>query len=146
MANRSVPQITLTDKDVVRFLVKVSAADEHGCRRWLASLDSHGYGQFRLVPRTVKAHLASWAITCGAFPSGLEPDHLCNNRDCVEPGHLEWVTHEENCRRIALRSEICGAGLHRWDEQDAILRSGARECRPCRNARKTKRYHATGKR
>jgi HNH endonuclease len=129
--------------DIVRFYVKVDEPNANGCRLWNRSVDANGYGQFHLADRTVKAHLVAWAIERGEFPDGLEPDHTCNVRRCIAPIHVEWVTHEENVRRIALRSEFCRAGLHRWSEQVPLYRGDARECRPCRTSRRRIRYQAS---
>ena len=55
----SIGRIVLTDEDVARFVSKLALPDANCCRLWLASCDANGYGQFRLRPRTVKAHLDS---------------------------------------------------------------------------------------
>lgn len=108
---------------------------------WLRGLDANGYGQFRLGQRVVKSHQVSWQMAYGAPSPGLEPDHTCNIRSCVRPDHMDWVTHEENARRVAERSDACRRG-HRWDEQDPIIHPNGRECRICRNATKRSHYHA----
>jgi hypothetical protein len=141
-----IPALVLTDRDAMRFRVKVDPPDPNGCRLWNKSTDANGYGQFRLGPRVVKAHLVAWALTGQPFPLGLEPDHTCNIRRCTATEHLEWVTHQENNRRIGVRSERCRSGLHRWDEQIPIMNDDGRECRLCRNAGKRARYLATGRR
>lgn len=138
----SVGRIVLSERDARRFYAKVGLPDGTGCQQWLASPDANGYGQFHLAGRTVKAHLVSWHLAYGEFPAaGLELDHTCNVRSCVRADHLEWVTHAENNRRIAARSERCRAGLHRWEDQVPLLHGAGRECRPCRNERKRRDYH-----
>jgi hypothetical protein len=145
----TVGRIVLNAEATARFYSKLaSSADRNGCRLWMASTDANGYGQFAtprsLGRRTVKAHLVAWQLERGGFPQGLEPDHLCNVRRCTAVDHLEWVTHEENNRRITERATHCRSGRHRWDEQVPIARGRGRECRPCRNAGKRKRYAMTG--
>jgi hypothetical protein len=138
----AIGEIWLTERDEARFRAKVGVPNANGCMLWVKSTDTNGYGQFHLNQRTVKAHLVAWALAYGDFPSGLEPDHLCTVRHCTTPDHLEWVTHAENVRRIALRSEFCRAALHRWSEQVPLYRGDARECRLCRINRRRARYQA----
>lgn len=85
-----------------RFWAKVEKADGDGCWLWLASLDFDGYGQFRFGGRMVKAYAFAYVEAKGPIPAGLELDHLCRNRACVRPHHLEPVTHAENVRRGAM--------------------------------------------
>jgi hypothetical protein len=73
------------------------------CWIWTAALDTRGYGKFGTtvdhVPHLRMAHRVAWELVNGPFPEGLEPDHLCLNHGCVNPSHLEPVTHSENVRR-----------------------------------------------
>lgn len=82
------------------FWAKVVASE--GCWTWIAGLHSDGYGQFRGDTGTQLAHVFAWMEAYGSVPDGLELDHLCRNRACVRPDHLEPVTHAENVRRGAL--------------------------------------------
>jgi hypothetical protein len=77
-----------------------------GCWLWSRHLNTDGYGQKgdRRVMR--HAHIVYWERANGPVPDGLELDHLCRQRSCVNPAHLEPVTHLENIRRgIAARAE-----------------------------------------
>jgi HNH endonuclease len=138
--------LTLTDEDIRRFYAKLAPVRPDGCRYWTRSLDAGGYGQFSLRPRTVKAHLVAWHLERGPFPPELEPDHLCTVRHCTAVEHLEWVTHAENARRVAMRMTYCRAGLHRWDEQVPLRYGERRRCRLCVNSSKRTRYALTGRR
>lgn len=126
-----------------RFWNKVAPEpDERGCLLWLASLDAYGYGQFRLGNRVRKAHQVALELAGISVPKGMEPDHTCKVRACVNVEHLEIVTHAENNRRI-FDTDYCQAGLHRWDQQTPVAsrsKPGRRECRPCRLARRRQRH------
>jgi len=74
--------------------------DESGCWLWTASLNAGGYGQFASGSiGTRLAHRWRWEMENGPVPEGLELDHLCRVRHCVNPAHLEPVTRRENLLR-----------------------------------------------
>jgi len=101
------------------------------CWLWTGSVDEKGYGRFHDGDRPRKAHDLAYEYTRGPIPNGLEPDHLCRNRPCCNPAHLEAVTHEENCRRAKYAFDRCSQG-HLLPEPGL---NGRRVCRPCANAR-----------
>ena len=80
-----------------RHFVKGPAKD---CWPWLASLNHGGYGVFGGAPGrpTRNAHTAAYVFYVGPVPAGLEVDHVCGVRRCVNPAHLRVVTHSENLR------------------------------------------------
>lgn len=81
-----------------RFRSKVRV-ESNGCWVWTASL-SNGYGQYMLVTgKPVRAHRWAYEQFIGPVPKGLELDHLCRVPSCINPSHLEPVTHAENMRR-----------------------------------------------
>lgn len=84
-----------TDAD--RFWEKVNRTGL--CWEWTGCLTTQGYGQFRLDGRNEGAHRVAWTWFFGPIPEGREMDHLCRNRGCVRPSHLEPVTRKENTDR-----------------------------------------------
>lgn len=73
--------------------------DENGCWIWWGKPDAGGYGRLSINHRDAYAHRASYEHHVGPIPDGLTIDHLCRNRKCINPAHLEPVTLSENSRR-----------------------------------------------
>jgi hypothetical protein len=91
-------RVTLRGADPrLRFLQKVVRSDD--CLLWTGSLDTSGYGNFFMDGANILAHRASYLLFVGPFDQSLDIDHLCAVIRCVEPTHLEPVTHAENIRR-----------------------------------------------
>ena len=84
-----------------RFWPKVILS-QNGCWIWIAAADRLGYGRFWANGKLHLAHRFAYESIVGAIPDGLEPDHLCRAPACVNPEHLEPVTHGENLRRSPL--------------------------------------------
>lgn len=71
------------------------------CWGWTASLNAYGYAQFQRGKTMVRVHRVLYEELVGPVGDNLDLDHLCRNRACVNPAHLEPVSHGENCRRGA---------------------------------------------
>ncbi|GAA3948015.1 HNH endonuclease signature motif containing protein [Microbacterium soli] len=88
----------MNDSALNRWRSKIEKNDD-GCWIWAASLGGGGYGKFFFDGAYRSAHRWGWEALVGPIPTGLDLDHLCRNRRCVNPDHLEPVTHRENIRR-----------------------------------------------
>ena len=86
------------------------------------------------------AHRWAYEDKVGPIPEGLDIDHLCRVRACVNPGHLEPVTRAENIRRAAAAKNACPAG-HAYTEDNTYIRPGTvhRRCRECAKERDIQR-------
>jgi hypothetical protein len=117
-----------------RFWSKVSGADFTECWLWTAGLSiSGGYGQFGLNGRQLQAHRVAYELLIADIPDGLQIDHLCRVRACVNPWHLEPVTLLENARRGARATKSACANGHPFDADNTyIWRVGDRTTRRCR--------------
>ena len=83
-----------------RFWIKVHAEDGVACWRWLAAKSHDGYGRFRTSDRrTIIAHRMAYEMCVGPIPEKMTLDHLCRNRLCMNPAHMEVVTRGENTSR-----------------------------------------------
>ncbi len=124
-----------------RFDAKWESESNRGCWLWTASKFRNGYGQFYDGQRNTGAHQFSFEFFKGRVPAGLQIDHLCRTRHCVNPDHLEAVTCQENLLRsgdtIATKHAAkthCPQG-HLYDEDNTYHYRGTRGCLKCRRFR-----------
>ncbi len=116
-------------EDIDRFIMP---EPNTGCWLWIGPIDVHGYGRWAYRGVKVGAHRAVY----GPVLDGYELDHLCRVRRCVNPKHLEVVTHTVNVMRgqmpaaINARKATCLRGHNNWR-----LFKGRRYCRPCQAER-----------
>lgn len=97
-----------------------------------------GYGQFKTDGRRgaklSSPHRFAWEFFYGAIPDGYEVDHLCRNRACASPFHLEAVTVQENRKRRNDAITHCKNG-HEFNEANTSVRNNRRFCRVCNRER-----------
>jgi hypothetical protein len=89
----------ISKKGITQFWSHVDRKSDSECWNWTASKSSKGYGQFKINGKTIGAHVVSYFLLRGDYPKGLHLDHLCRNRACVNPTHLEPVTCKTNIQR-----------------------------------------------
>jgi hypothetical protein len=132
-------------------LAKHSESDpSSGCRVWKGKLNGNGYGVLVLKRRGERldllAHRLAYELERGRIGDGLEIDHLCRNRRCINTDHLEAVTKRVNVLRgdgptaRNARKTHCQNG-HPFDEANTMKRGQSRKCRIC-HAADSRRYRS----
>lgn len=154
-------ELTASDEDVPsrngrKGVVRVTVAERlerlsipepnSGCTLWLGSLDAGGYGKVKGVDTQAPqmAHRVAYETFVGPIPEGLQIDHLCRNRACINPQHLEPVTPLVNMQRsLAVRGRLtaCKRG-HPFDTENTYrTNKGGRVCRTCNLAHHRAKQH-----
>jgi hypothetical protein len=131
-----------------RFWKKVVVRLDTGCWEWNGS-KNQGYGQFQVHPKvSIRAHRFSYEMLVGPVPDGKELDHSCRNRSCVNPSHLEPLTHRENTLRgntIVAANAVkthCPYGHPLSGDNLIFYKNGSRHCRTCARASSRRVYWA----
>lgn len=109
------------------------------CWIFTGAIATSGYGRIGLGKATLQAHRAAYELFVGPIPDGKHIDHLCRNRLCCNPEHLEPVSQAENNRRAGAfrRSQQtrCSRGHELTQENSMLTTRGTRQCRECHNMR-----------
>lgn len=127
---------------LTRFWEKVDRRGPDECWEWRGGKYSNGYGRFTVGGTkrmwSYVAHRFAYEISVGPVDSALDLDHLCRNRSCVNPAHLEPVSRAENLRRAReFKAPVthCRHGHEYTPENTYVNPKGRRICRTCRRAR-----------
>jgi hypothetical protein len=138
-------------EDRIKANIKI---DSNGCWNWQLSKERGGYGKIKVAYKSKLAHRVSYEVFVGEIPNGLQLDHICKVRACVNPAHLEPVTAKENLHRSSLKElwaakkEVthCPQG-HKYTTANTLIKQNkwgndCRNCRTCHRERELTRYHA----
>jgi hypothetical protein len=119
--------------------------EEPGCWIWTAAMSNTGYGSIGVEGKTCHAHRIAYELWVGPIPEGAQIDHLCRERACVNPAHLEVVSAQENAKRglNGVLKTRCAQG-HPWTEEHIYHRpgSGKKMCGTCNRERSRARHRA----
>lgn len=116
------------------FWRKVEFSDD--CWLWTAGVNEAGYGRFHTggTPKVMYAHRYSYQLANGPIPEGMEINHVCRTRACVNPAHLQLIGVIEHRRLDARRADHCPQG-HVYDEANTYVEvtktSRKKKCRAC---------------
>jgi len=137
----------ISPEDLKRFYSKIKFNEETWCWDWVGTTLQRGYGHFKLKRKIWRSHRLSYLIHKGDLIEGLTLNHLCRNRKCCNPDHLEQITSKENIlcgesfSAVNKRKTHCKRG-HEFTEENTInLSRNRRECRKCRKLHDHNKYY-----
>ena len=132
----------MTDQERIEEALRVKITDS--CWLWTGCTNNDGYGSIRIGGKNVRAHRVSYYLFKGRIKKGLEIDHICRVRNCINPNHLRQITTKENI--------LAGVGAGAQNARKTHCPQGHeypprkpgkdRHCRPCNAKMKRDRYHA----
>jgi len=123
------PQATID-----RFWSGVSQPADSDCWEWTRGKNSSGYGRISIAYKNRLTHRVSYTLMVGPIPDGLTLDHLCRNKICVNPDHLEPVPSLVNVRRAKphlLDRDTCANGHAITPDSVYVFKSGKSSCKQC---------------
>lgn len=136
-APRSAPPRVLAGSLAERLDERTHVVDT-GCWEWTGAKISTGYGEIKVGGSPKLVHRLSYELHVAPIPDGMQIDHLCGNRLCLNPEHLEVVTRRENILRSSAPTAQnavkthCPRG-HLYDVANTYFRRDrhGRQCRAC---------------
>lgn len=133
--------VATTKKDYIER--RVSPEPNTGCWLWLGPTNHRGYGKIgktSIFRRDMQAHRGAYMAFVGLIPTGLEIDHKCNCRSCVNPDHLQPVTRQVNAKLIQSRDRRACRKGHAYTPENTYwdTKRGWRQCNICRDAAQAK--------
>lgn len=131
-----------------RLWSNIDVVDVDDCWVWKGATTVKEYGRLRVGGRKKLAYQYAYELVCGPVPDGLELDHLCRNRACCNPFHLEPTTHQENVLRGVAgltnnhqtKKTHCPSG-HPYSDTNTRKQDGQRRCIVCRREQGRSIYH-----
>jgi hypothetical protein len=137
---------------LTRFWSKVKTGNLEDCWEWIPKIKPGGYGHICFDGHRVGAHRFAYELLHGPIPEGLTIDHLCRNRICVNPAHMELVPNRINVLRgVGITAQEakkthCPQG-HVYDLFNTYYsKDGERHCRECDRERHRESYKTFGRR
>lgn len=125
-------------KDLARIFERIKIID-NGCWEWQGARSSTGYGNMTHQGKQLQPHRVAYELEKGFIPRGMHVDHVCQNRRCINPDHLEAVTPAENTRRGGMIQALlqrhesrthCDKG-HPLTPDNIAYREGPKRCLIC---------------
>lgn len=142
----------LTPRQRMGLFSRVHVNTTTGCWEWIGPLTGVGYSQISLGRSFFLAHRVMYTEFRGPIPGVLTIDHLCRNKRCINPWHMEAVTHAENNFRgnsnsaRKRRQTHCNQGHEFTPENTYIHKNGNRACRECNRLRAERRRNKSSPR
>lgn len=124
----------MNENDLNRFMSKVFIEPNTGCWLWSGNWNHAGYGNFKIKNETKRAHRISYEHFKGPIINELSVAHKCNTRACVNPNHLELLTHKQNCIDRNAHKKHCPKG-HLFTKENKKSQNKGKSycCRICAN-------------